>query len=58
MPLLRKGEYSLSASIAAGIDIEHKILHWLNDAMVIRSRYTGLSSGIVGVPMQAKINTR
>ena len=53
MPLLRKGEYSLSASIAAGIDIEHKILHWLNDAMVIRSRYTGLSSGIVGVPMQA-----
>ena len=53
MPLLQQGEYSITASIAAGSLDQHTILHWLNDALVVRSECSNLSSGLAGIAMQS-----
>ena len=53
MPLLKDGEYSLTASIADGSLKEHTILHWINDALMVRSVCSSISSGLTGVAMQS-----
>jgi lipopolysaccharide transport system ATP-binding protein len=53
LPLLPVGEYSVSASIAIGTQAEHEILHWLNDALIIRSQCTSIAAGLAGVAMHS-----
>lgn len=57
MPLLPAGEYSVSASIAMGTQADHEILHWLNDALILRSQCTSIAAGLAGVAMHSiKVN--
>ncbi len=53
MPLLSRDDYSITAALASGTQKNHKILHWLNDAIVMQSRCTSIAAGIAGVPMHA-----
>ena len=53
MPLLSQDDYSITAALASGTQSNHKILHWLNDAIVMQSRCTSIAAGIAGVPMHA-----
>ena len=53
MPLLRKGEYSITVSLASGNNEEHDILHWINDALIMETRSSILKSGLVGVAMHS-----
>lgn len=51
MPRLPQGEYGISLAIAQGDEKTHSILHWIHDAMFIRS--VGPSPpGLVGIPME------
>ena len=51
MPLLSQDDYSITAALASGTQSNHKILHWLNDAIIMQSRCTSIAAGIAGVPM-------
>ena len=53
MPMLPKGEYSISVSIADGDQKQHSILHWLNDALIVQSQCSTVAAGLAGVPMQS-----
>ena len=53
LPLLRKGNYSISVSVAEGNNNEHRILHWINDAIMIESICDDIAAGIAGVMMQS-----
>lgn len=53
LPLLPEGEYSISASVAAGNQEKHEILHWINDALLLRSQCTSIAAGLAGVPMHS-----
>ena len=53
LPLLPAGEYSVSASIAIGTQADHRILHWLNDALILRSQCTSIAAGLAGVAMHS-----
>ena len=53
MPYLAKGDYSLSLSVASGNQDAHRILHWINDAMIIKSNSNIISTGIAGLPMHS-----
>lgn len=53
MPLLAAGEYSITSCIAEGSQLEHEILHWLNDSVILRSRCDSIAAGVAGVPMQS-----
>ena len=53
MPLLPKGDYSITISIAEGDLTQHRILHWVNDAIVIKSMCTNVAAGLAGIPMHS-----
>ena len=53
LPLLKKGKYSVTSSIADGTAENHEILHWLNDSLIIESVSTNMAAGLAGVPMQS-----
>ena len=53
LPMLSRGKYSITASIAEGDLNEHNILHWLNDAIIIDSRSSSIGAGLAGVPMHS-----
>ncbi len=58
IPMLPAGEYSISASIADGNQANHEILHWINDALLLRSQCTNIAAGLAGVPMHSiKVST-
>lgn len=52
MPLLPAGEYSITASVAEGTQVEHIQHHWVHDAIIIQSLCASVSTGLVGIPMQ------
>jgi lipopolysaccharide transport system ATP-binding protein len=52
MPILLKGEYSVCVAVAAGSNLEHTPLDWINDAMILTSESSSVVTGLVGVPMQ------
>jgi lipopolysaccharide transport system ATP-binding protein len=59
LPLLPAGEYSVSASVAMGTQADHEILHWMNDALILRSQCTSVAAGLAGVAMHSiKVNVR
>ena len=51
LPLLPAGEYVITASIAEGTQDDHALLHWVNDALVLRSECTSIAAGLAGVAM-------
>lgn len=53
MPILPVGEYSINAALAEGTQHDHIQHHWIHDAMTFRSMVSSITSGLVGIPMQA-----
>lgn len=52
MPILPAGEYVVTAAVAQGTQQDHRILHWLHDAMVLVSHSRMVPTGLVGIPMR------
>lgn len=57
MPILPPGDYSISAAIATGTQLDHEQQHWIHDALIVKSVTSSVSTGLVGIPMR-KINLR
>ena len=53
LPLLPKGKYSFTASLAEGTQEDHRQLQWLNDALLIETMNCGVAAGLAGVPMHS-----
>ena len=53
IPMLPQGEYSICAGIADGTVENHKILHWVNEAIILRSECTSICAGLAGVAMHS-----
>ena len=51
LPLLPRGSYSFTVSLAEGTQAAHTQLHWMNDALVFESHNTTIAAGLAGVPM-------
>lgn len=51
MPLLPYGNYSITASLAEGTQLNHIQLHWLNDALIFSSTCTSIAAGLAGAAM-------
>ena len=51
LPLLPKGMYTICAAAAKGKLDSHSIVHWLNEALVLRSECTSIGAGLAGIPM-------
>jgi lipopolysaccharide transport system ATP-binding protein len=51
MPILPVGDYPLAVAVADGTQADHVQHHWIHDALVIRSHASGVSTGLVGLPM-------
>jgi lipopolysaccharide transport system ATP-binding protein len=51
MPIMPKGDYSISAAIASGTQHEHKQHHWMLDAVIFRSDSPSAVRGLIGIPM-------
>jgi lipopolysaccharide transport system ATP-binding protein len=52
LPLLPPGNYSITASLASGNQTSVEQLHWLNDALILRSDCRSIGAGVAGVAMQ------
>ena len=53
IPILKKGKYSVTVSIANGDSTAHDILQWVNDAIIIGSECSSVGGGIAGIPMHS-----
>ncbi|MBC3411967.1 ABC transporter ATP-binding protein [Pseudomonas sp. SWRI51] len=53
MPWLAKGDYVVQVAVAEGSQHEHRQLHWLHEALVIRSHHDPVATGIIGIPLSA-----
>ena len=51
LPLLPKGSYSFTVSLAEGSQQEHNQLQWMNDALLLESINCCVATGLAGVPM-------
>lgn len=51
MPRLQGGDYFFTVGLAAGTQENHKMLHWLHEALHLRSQGQGVPVGIIGLPM-------
>ncbi len=51
MPILKSGDYTMSATVATGYQDEHLMQHWLHDAIAFKSTTTSNSTGLIGIPM-------
>ncbi|QNI66233.1 ABC-type lipopolysaccharide transport system/ ATPase component [Synechococcus sp. BMK-MC-1] len=51
LPMLQKGHYSLTLSLAEGNQEEHDQLQWMNDALILESINSSIAAGLAGVPM-------
>jgi lipopolysaccharide transport system ATP-binding protein len=51
LPLLPKGKYSFTISLAEGSQLSHNQLQWMNDALVFESVNCCIAAGLAGVPM-------
>jgi lipopolysaccharide transport system ATP-binding protein len=52
MPVLREGDYTMSAAIADGNQQQHVQHHWLHDALAFHVHARGICLGMFGAPMQ------
>lgn len=51
MPRLAMGNYSISAAIADGTQLDHIQHHWMHDAVLFKSESSSIAAGLVGIPM-------
>jgi lipopolysaccharide transport system ATP-binding protein len=51
MPILPKGDYSITATLAEGTQQDHVQHHWIHDALLLKSHTSSVSTGLIGVPM-------
>jgi lipopolysaccharide transport system ATP-binding protein len=51
MPILQRGDYSITVALADGTQQEHVQHHWIHDALLLKSHSSSVSTGIIGVPM-------
>jgi lipopolysaccharide transport system ATP-binding protein len=51
MPWLAAGDYVFQVALAEGTQQDHRQLHWIHDALVVRAHHETVSTGIVGIPM-------
>lgn len=52
MPIMRAGEYAITAAIASGTQSTHVQHHWVHDAMILRAQPSRACFGAVGLPMR------
>lgn len=51
MPIVPRGDYSISVAVADGTQHDHVQHHWLHDALFFKSHSSSQSHGLVGIPM-------
>jgi lipopolysaccharide transport system ATP-binding protein len=51
-PALADGDYTISIAVADGTQQDHVQLHWIHDAMGIKTQGIGDIGGLVGLPMR------
>jgi lipopolysaccharide transport system ATP-binding protein len=51
MPWLAAGDYVFQVALADGTQQDHRQLHWIHDALVVRATHEAVSTGIIGIPM-------
>lgn len=51
MPWLAQGDYSIQCAVAQGSQENHRQLHWVHDALVVKSHHPPVSTGLIGIPM-------
>ncbi|WP_343883857.1 ABC transporter ATP-binding protein [Rhodanobacter caeni] len=52
MPILPLGDYAVSLAVADGTQSDHAMHQWIHDALILSSRSTSISTGLVGIPMR------
>ena len=58
MPILPRGDYSITAAIAEGSQDDHKVYDWVHDAIFFQSHSVSKVTGLVGLPMQSIVLNR
>lgn len=53
MPILPVGDYSINVALAEGNQQDHVQHQWIHEALIFRSTSTSITTGLVGVPMEA-----
>jgi len=53
MPILPPGDYSLCAALSDGTQDHHVVHQWIHDALILKSHSSSVTTGLMGVPMQA-----
>lgn len=51
MPVLPAGDYVVSVAVSDGTQDDHVMHQWIHDAIVLSSRSTSVSTGLIGIPM-------
>lgn len=51
MPWLAAGDFVFQVALAEGTQQDHRQLHWIDDALVVRAHHQAVATGIVGIPM-------
>lgn len=52
MPILPLGSYSIDMAVANGSYDEHEQADWIHDALIVESRSSSVSTGLVGIPFR------
>ena len=58
MPVLRAGDYTVSAAIAEGTQAEHVQHHWIHDAFAFRVHASSVCLGLMGLAMTDIVMTK
>jgi lipopolysaccharide transport system ATP-binding protein len=53
MPILPRGDYSITVAIADGTQENHVQHQWIHDALLIKSHSSSVTTGLLGVPMKS-----
>lgn len=53
MPILARGDYSISIAVADGTQANHIVHEWLHEAIVLSSHSDSLATGLIGIPMRS-----
>jgi lipopolysaccharide transport system ATP-binding protein len=51
MPWLAHGDYVFQVALAEGTQQDHRQLHWIHDALVVRAHHEAVATGLIGIPM-------
>ena len=51
MPWLAQGDYVIQVALADGTQQEHRQVHWIHDAVVLRAHHDAIATGLIGIPM-------